>query len=70
LTRKGSRIKNLRFGEFQVIKNENNVKLHQSGGEIGIPFPSVFAYVPWKHHVEIVAKSKSIDGTETTIKKV
>jgi predicted nuclease of restriction endonuclease-like (RecB) superfamily len=48
-------------GEFQVLENENNIKLHQAGGEIGIAFPSVFAYVPWRHHVEIVAKSKSIE---------
>ena len=48
-------------GEFQVVENENNIKLHQAGGEIGIAFPSVFAYVPWRHHVEIVAKSKSIE---------
>ena len=48
-------------GEFQVVENENNTKLHQAGGETGIAFPSVFAYVPWRHHVEIVAKSKSIE---------
>ena len=48
-------------GEFQVVENDNNTKLHQTGGEIGIAFPSVFAYVPWRHHVEIVAKSKSIE---------
>lgn len=48
-------------GEFQVVENEDNTKLHQAGGEIGIAFPSVFAYVPWKHHVEIVAKSKTIE---------
>lgn len=48
-------------GEFQVVENDDNTKLHQTGGEIGIAFPSVFAYVPWRHHVEIVAKSKSIE---------
>ena len=48
-------------GEFQVVENDKNTKLHQTGGEIGIAFPSVFAYVPWRHHVEIVAKSKSIE---------
>ncbi len=48
-------------GEFQVVENDNNTKLYQAGGEIGIAFPSVFAYVPWRHHVEIVAKSKSIE---------
>ena len=48
-------------GEIQVVENEKNTKLHQTGGEIGIAFPSVFACVPWRHHVEIVAKSKSIE---------
>lgn len=48
-------------GEFQGVENDDNTKLHQTGGEIGIAFPSVFAYVPWRHHVEIVAKSKSIE---------
>ena len=32
-------------------------KLHQAGGE----FPSIFAIVPWRHHVEIITKCKSID---------
>lgn len=31
-------------------------KLHQSGGE----FPLPFALVPWRHHVEIITKCKSI----------
>lgn len=48
-------------GELQSVENERNVKLHQAGGELGIPFPAVFAYVPWKHHVEIVTKSKSVE---------
>ena len=34
-------------GEIQVVENEKKTKLHQTGGEIGIAFPSVFAYVPW-----------------------
>ena len=54
-----------------------NTKLHQSGGEIGnvilqqtiaekthqlgAEFPSAFACVPWRHHVEIISKCKSID---------
>ena len=32
-------------------------KLHQLGGE----FPLPFALVPWRHHVEIITKSKSIE---------
>lgn len=32
-------------------------KLHQFGGE----FPAPFALVPWRHHVEIISKCKSVD---------
>ena len=34
-------------------------KLYQVGAEM--PFPEVFAYVPWRHHVEIVSKCQSKD---------
>ena len=34
-----------------------NLKFHQFGGE----FPAPFALVPWRHHVEIISKCKSID---------
>lgn len=56
--------------ELQSTEDESDIKLaqpgremelHQAGGELGIPFPAIFAYVPWKHHVEIVTKSKSIE---------
>lgn len=33
----------------------------QSANNNGVPFPDYFAYVPWKHHVEIVTKSKTIE---------
>ena len=44
-------------------------KLHQVGAElseekihqVGEEFPLPFALVPWRHHVEIITKSKSID---------
>ena len=45
-------------------------KLAQLGREIievpsaaddAIPFPDYFAFVPWKHHVEIVTKCKSVE---------
>ena len=49
-------------------------KLHQVGGENkidkeGISFPVFFALLPWKHHVEIVTKSKSIDEALFYIKR-
>lgn len=37
-------------GEFPIEKN------HQTGGE----FPLPFALVPWRHHIEIITKCKSI----------
>ena len=45
-------------------------KLHQLGGEIsesqivpsnGAKFPVIFSFVPWRHHIEILSKCKSID---------
>ena len=44
------------------IKDE---KLHQIGGEklqqSVAEFPALFALVPWRHHVEIISKCKSIE---------
>ena len=44
-------------------------KLHQLGGEFGEQklqrvvgeFPTLLSFVPWRHHVEIISKCKSID---------
>ena len=42
----------------KIIKQiEDGEKLHQVGGE----FPLPFTLVPWRHHVEIITKCKSID---------
>lgn len=54
---------------YQVGKEILNTKLHQPGAEIGNSklyqigkeFPAPFALVPWRHHVEIISKCKSID---------
>ena len=58
--------------ELQYHENQNPVKLHQVGAEIasvnhiaeildkGEMLP-VFGIVPWKHHILIISKSKSID---------
>ena len=43
-------------------------KLHQAGAEI--PFPSIFAFVPWRHHVEIVTKCHSVDEALFYVKKI
>jgi predicted nuclease of restriction endonuclease-like (RecB) superfamily len=56
-------------GELQSHDSLLVAKLHQAGGELseeklhqlGGEFPLPFALVPWRHHVEIITKSKSID---------
>ena len=42
-------------------------KLHQSGGEIELPL--LLLYVPWRHHVEIITKCKSLDEALFYIRK-
>lgn len=42
---------------YQVGRELQDEKMHQLGAE----FPSPFALVPWRHHVEIITKCKSID---------
>ena len=51
--------------------NVRNEKLNQVGSEIQeeklnqldseLMFPAIFAFVPWKHHVFIIQKSKSVE---------
>lgn len=55
--------------ELQRIENQNVKKLHQLGAELtneklhqlGGEFPMLLSFVPWRHHVEIISKCKSID---------
>ena len=55
--------------ELQNLKNQHETKLHQLGAEItdeklyhvGKEFPLPFVLIPWRHHVEIITKCKSID---------
>jgi len=42
-------------------------KLHQLGAEM--EFPSVFGFVPWRHHVEIVTKCKTIEEALFYVRK-
>ena len=60
-------------GELQSVENKSDIKLHQLGGEIkvkeGISFPVFFALVPWKHHVEIITKCKTIEEALFYIKR-
>ena len=56
-------------GELQKVENQYITKLHQVGAElsndklhqVGGEFPLPFALVPWRHHVEIITKCKSIE---------
>ena len=49
----------LDFKRLGQYGNTDYEKLHQAGGEID--FPEIFAFVPWRHHVEIITKCKSIE---------
>ena len=42
-------------------------KMNQAGSEM--PFPVIFAYVPWKHHVLIMQKCKSIEEALFYVKR-
>lgn len=54
---------------YQVGKEIQDRKLHRIGAEIDSQklqqpvgeFPALFALVPWRHHVEIISKCKSVD---------
>ena len=56
-------------GELQKVENQYITKLHQVGAElsndklhqVGGEFPLPFALVPWRHHVEIITKTKTIE---------
>ena len=56
--------------EFQPFENQTETKLAQvaqvtddrrDNATTGVYFPEVFAYVPWGHHIEIIAKCKSLE---------
>ena len=53
------------IGELQVSVNQFQKKLHQLGGEFlkqsVADFPLPFALVPWRHHVEIITRCKSVE---------
>lgn len=45
--------------KLSQLGREMHEKLSQDGKEM--EFPEIFGYVPWRHHVEIVTKCKSVD---------
>ena len=42
-------------------KHDHRVASEVEREEPGIPFPNIFAYVPWGHHINILSKSKSVE---------
>ncbi len=42
----------------EIKEDDRREKLHQVGAEM--VFPAFFGFVPWRHHVEIVTKCKSV----------
>ncbi|MCM1126486.1 MAG: PDDEXK nuclease domain-containing protein [Lachnospiraceae bacterium] len=51
----------------EIEENTINEKLHQLGAEMR--FPPVFGFVPWRHHVEIVNKCKTVEEALFYIRK-
>ena len=57
-------------GELQHPESQSNIKLAQVVGEFeSTDFPPLFAYVPWGHHAEIIAKCKTIEEALFYVKK-
>ena len=57
-------------GELQHPESQSNIKLAQAVGEFeSTDFPPLFAYVPWGHHAEIIAKCKTIEEALFYVKK-
>lgn len=57
-------------GELKQSENQPNIKLSQVVGESQhTDFPPLFAYVPWGHHAEIIAKCKTIEEALFYVKK-
>ena len=52
----------------QLAKPAPVPKVHQVGAEL--PFPEIFAFVPWRHHVEIVSKCNTIEEAAFYITKI
>lgn len=50
------------------LHQAGDIIIHQAGEELEMP--AVFGIVPWKHHVEIFTKSKSLDEALFYINKV
>lgn len=63
----GAEIQEKDFLQQLVAESGEDEKVFQVGGEM--PFPSLFAYVPWGHHVEIITKCKTLEEAFFYIQK-
>ena len=50
------------------VPAEDPQKLHQVGGET--IFPRAFSFVPWRHHIELITKCKSVDEALYYIQRI
>ena len=63
--------------ELQRIENQNVKKLHQLGAEFGEQklqrpvgeYPTLFSYIPWGQHIEIITNCKSIEEAVFYVQK-
>ena len=53
--------------QLEKSLNVSGEKLHQVSAEMA--FPSIFSYVPWKHHILIISKCKTIEKALFYIKR-
>lgn len=45
--------------KWYLFYNQENTKLHQVGGELGLPIS--VPRIPWRHHIELITKCKSVE---------
>ena len=58
LFEKSATVSSIKLQQLGTEISEDTEKLQQDDGELA--FPSLFAYVPWGHHVEIISKCKNV----------
>lgn len=51
----------------EINEFKDDKKMHQVGAEM--QFPTVFGFVPWRHHVEIVNRCKTVEEALFYVKK-
>ncbi len=57
---KGLSVTNIKYAKrWYLFYSQQNTIRHQVGDELQLP--PIFALVPWRHHIEIMAKSKTVN---------